>query len=191
MLGCTGYEARPQKKTTVKEAKDPRTTASSADNLLFQINCLVEHRPLTQRLGALLIQCSLGHEINCNRTALCASSKKARPTAYNCSIEIVDMLERRRVDICSLQETRWKSNGVPLIGSYKLFWNSQKTAKMEWESSYGNNWQKMYWKLLSNQLTKLRIGNQALTIFSAYAPQTDESENAKNDFWNTLSDAVR
>ncbi|ESN99348.1 hypothetical protein HELRODRAFT_162879 [Helobdella robusta] len=27
-----------------------------------------------------------------------------------CSIEIVDMLERRRVDICSLQETRLKSN---------------------------------------------------------------------------------
>ncbi|ESO01543.1 hypothetical protein HELRODRAFT_174505 [Helobdella robusta] len=44
-------------------------------------------------------------------------------------MEIVDMLERRRVDICSLQETRWKSNGVSLIGSYKLFWNGQKTVQ--------------------------------------------------------------
>ncbi|ESN94283.1 hypothetical protein HELRODRAFT_68746, partial [Helobdella robusta] len=43
--------------------------------------------------------------------------------------EIVGMLERQRVDIYSLQETRWKSNGVSLIRSYKLFWNGQKTAQ--------------------------------------------------------------
>ncbi|ESN92945.1 hypothetical protein HELRODRAFT_165086 [Helobdella robusta] len=35
------------------------------------------------------------------------------------------------------------------------------------------------------------MGKQVLTVFSAYAPQIGEYENAKNDFWNTLSDAVR
>ncbi|ESN94417.1 hypothetical protein HELRODRAFT_164256 [Helobdella robusta] len=49
------------------------------------------------------------------------------------SMEIAEMLERRRIDICCLQETRWKSNGVCHVNSdkekYKLFWNGQKTAK--------------------------------------------------------------
>ncbi|ESO02850.1 hypothetical protein HELRODRAFT_174283 [Helobdella robusta] len=43
------------------------------------------------------------------------------------------MFERTRIDICCLQETRWKSNGVCHVNSdkekYKLFWNGQKTAK--------------------------------------------------------------
>ncbi|ESO04368.1 hypothetical protein HELRODRAFT_172733 [Helobdella robusta] len=47
---------------------------------------------------------------------------------------IAEMLESRRIDICCLQEIRWKSNGVCHVNSdkekYKLFWNGQKTAKM-------------------------------------------------------------
>ncbi|ESN99426.1 hypothetical protein HELRODRAFT_162974 [Helobdella robusta] len=49
------------------------------------------------------------------------------------SMEIAEMLERRRIDISCIQETRWKSNGVCHVISdkekYKLFWNGQKTAK--------------------------------------------------------------
>ncbi|ESN92829.1 hypothetical protein HELRODRAFT_164960 [Helobdella robusta] len=49
------------------------------------------------------------------------------------SMEIAEMLERRKIDICCLQETRWKSNSVCHISSdkekYRLFWNGQKTAK--------------------------------------------------------------
>ncbi|ESO02930.1 hypothetical protein HELRODRAFT_174405 [Helobdella robusta] len=49
------------------------------------------------------------------------------------SMEMAEMLECRRIDICCLQETQWKSNGVCLVNSdkknYKLFWNGQKTAK--------------------------------------------------------------
>ncbi|ESN91079.1 hypothetical protein HELRODRAFT_182336 [Helobdella robusta] len=49
------------------------------------------------------------------------------------SMEIAEMLERRRIDICCFQEIRWKSNDVCHVNSdkekYKLFWNGQKTAK--------------------------------------------------------------
>ncbi|ESN99422.1 hypothetical protein HELRODRAFT_162970 [Helobdella robusta] len=49
------------------------------------------------------------------------------------SMEIAEMFERRRIDICCFQETRWKSNGVCHVNSdkekYKLFRNGQKTAK--------------------------------------------------------------
>ncbi|ESN95651.1 hypothetical protein HELRODRAFT_179121 [Helobdella robusta] len=48
-------------------------------------------------------------------------------------MEIAEMLERKRINICCLQEIRWKSNGVCHVNSdkekYKLFWNGQKTAK--------------------------------------------------------------
>ncbi|ESO03038.1 hypothetical protein HELRODRAFT_173904 [Helobdella robusta] len=48
-------------------------------------------------------------------------------------MEITKMIERRKIDICCLQETRWKSNGVCHVNSdkekYKLFWNGQKTAE--------------------------------------------------------------
>ncbi|ESO12154.1 hypothetical protein HELRODRAFT_158619 [Helobdella robusta] len=48
-------------------------------------------------------------------------------------MEIAEMLVRRRIDICCLQETQWKSNGVCHVNSdkekYKLFWNGQKMAK--------------------------------------------------------------
>ncbi|ESN95648.1 hypothetical protein HELRODRAFT_179118 [Helobdella robusta] len=44
-----------------------------------------------------------------------------------------EMLERRRIDIYCLQETRWKSNGVchvnPDKEKYKLFCNGHKTDK--------------------------------------------------------------
>ncbi|ESO03515.1 hypothetical protein HELRODRAFT_184272 [Helobdella robusta] len=49
------------------------------------------------------------------------------------SMEIAEMPERKRIDICCLQETRWLSNGVCHVNSdkekYKLLWNGQKTAK--------------------------------------------------------------
>ncbi|ESO00452.1 hypothetical protein HELRODRAFT_175885 [Helobdella robusta] len=35
------------------------------------------------------------------------------------SMEIAEMLERKRIDICCLQETRWKSNGVCHVNSDK------------------------------------------------------------------------
>ena len=41
--------------------------------------------------------------------------------------EVVEMLTRRRVDLCCLQETRWRQEGVRKIDGkdshYKLFWS--------------------------------------------------------------------
>ncbi|ESO00262.1 hypothetical protein HELRODRAFT_152612, partial [Helobdella robusta] len=110
-------------------------------------------------------------------------------------MEIVDMLERLRVDMCSLQETRWKSNGVSHIKSYKLFWNGQKTTQNKKgifiRESLAQNVLEVVRISSRLMLIKLRMGKQVLTVFSAYAPQTGESEDAKNEIWNTLSEAVR
>ncbi|ESO10490.1 hypothetical protein HELRODRAFT_152567, partial [Helobdella robusta] len=37
---------------------------------------------------------------------------------------------------------------------------------------------------------KLRIEKQTMIIFSAFAPQTGESEKMKNNFWTALSDTI-
>ncbi|ESN95833.1 hypothetical protein HELRODRAFT_179020 [Helobdella robusta] len=92
-------------------------------------------------------------------------------------------------------ERRWESNGVSLIESYNLFWNGQKTAQngvgIFIRESLAQNVLEVTRISLPLMLIKLRMGKQVLTVFSAYAPQTSKSEDPKNDFWNTLSGAIR
>ncbi|ESO07529.1 hypothetical protein HELRODRAFT_75758, partial [Helobdella robusta] len=105
---------------------------------------------------------------------------------------------RRGIDICCLQETRWKSNGVCHVNSdkekYKLFWNGQKKAK----NGVGIFVREplaqevLDIKRINSRLmwVKLRLEKQTMIIFSAYAPQTGESEEIKNDFWAAFSDII-
>ncbi|ESN94366.1 hypothetical protein HELRODRAFT_164197 [Helobdella robusta] len=79
--------------------------------------------------------------------------------------------------------------------NYKLFWNGQKTAQIGVGIFIRESLAQSVLEetRISSRLMliKLRMGKQILIVFSAYASQTGESEDAKNDFWNTLSDAVR
>jgi exonuclease III len=36
--------------------------------------------------------------------------------------EVADMAQRRRLDFCCLQETRWKGGSTRKLGNYKFFW---------------------------------------------------------------------
>ncbi len=46
------------------------------------------------------------------------------------SEEILEVLGRRKVDICCVQETRWKGKGVRMLGGtetrYKFFWQGHR-----------------------------------------------------------------
>ena len=35
--------------------------------------------------------------------------------------KVIDMVSRRHLDICCLQETRWSADGARVFGDYKLF----------------------------------------------------------------------
>ena len=37
--------------------------------------------------------------------------------------EVVDMVKRRGLDLCCLQESRWKGGGARGMGEYKCFWS--------------------------------------------------------------------
>ncbi|ESO04401.1 hypothetical protein HELRODRAFT_152652, partial [Helobdella robusta] len=77
---------------------------------------------------------------------------------------------------------------------YKLFRNGPKTAK----NSVGIFVREplaqevLDIKRINSRLMwiKLRIEKQTMIIFSAYAPQTGESEEMKNDFWAAFSDII-
>ncbi|ESO07544.1 hypothetical protein HELRODRAFT_152695, partial [Helobdella robusta] len=77
---------------------------------------------------------------------------------------------------------------------YKLFWNGQKTAKngvgifvREPLAQEVLDIKRINSRLM---LIKLCIEKQTMIIFSAYAPQTGESEEMKNDFWAAFSDTT-
>ena len=36
--------------------------------------------------------------------------------------EVTDMMKRRGIDVCCLQETRWPGSGEEEIGDYKCIW---------------------------------------------------------------------
>ncbi|ESN90777.1 hypothetical protein HELRODRAFT_90782, partial [Helobdella robusta] len=111
---------------------------------------------------------------------------------------IAKMLKRRRIDICCLQETRWKSNGVCHVNldkeKCKLFWNGQKTALKGVRIFVREPLAKKVLgiKRINSRLMwiKLCIEKQTMIIFSAYAPQTGKSEEMKNDFWAAFSNTI-
>ncbi|ESO04359.1 hypothetical protein HELRODRAFT_152704, partial [Helobdella robusta] len=77
---------------------------------------------------------------------------------------------------------------------YKLFWNGQKTAKngvvifvREPLAQEVLDIKRINSRLMG---IKLRIEKQTMIIFSAYAPQTGESEEMKIDFWTAFSDTI-
>ena len=40
--------------------------------------------------------------------------------------EVVNMLRRKKLDFCALQETRWNGSGAQVMEGYKFFWQGGK-----------------------------------------------------------------
>ena len=43
--------------------------------------------------------------------------------------EVLEMVSRRHLDICCLQETRWSADGARVFGDNKLFWVSSRKGQ--------------------------------------------------------------
>ena len=114
------------------------------------------------------------------------------------SHEIALMLERRKADICCVQEVRYKSNSTTTIGAggnkYKFWYSS---------SNSGANGVGI---LLSHELVenvievdrfrdrmmriKMVLGKVVYHIFSVYAPQVGRPAEEKEDFRETLEGTI-
>ena len=114
------------------------------------------------------------------------------------SREVVGMLARRGVDVCCLQEVRYKSGGCRVFGSsnekYKLWYSGNSDGEhgvgimvrddladdvIEVERS-------------DNRMMKIKmvLGRKLVQIFSIYAPQSGRSVQEKEQFWEKLEDQI-
>ena len=112
--------------------------------------------------------------------------------------EIVDMLSRRNIDICCVQEVRYKGDGARTFGvneeKYKLWYSGSR------EGLYGvgimvrqdliDNVLKI--ERFSDRLIKIRLvlGKKVFNIFSLYAPQVGRPQAEKEEFIESLEEEI-
>ena len=113
--------------------------------------------------------------------------------------EVVDMVGRRKLDICCLQETRWKGGSSRTMGKdgarYKLFWVGSENGGAGVGVLVAEKWvdSVIDVKRVSERLLVLRlaVGKVVLNIVCVYAPQAGRAAVEKEEFLAVLGDCLR
>lgn len=108
--------------------------------------------------------------------------------------EIVETLTRRKVDVCCVQEVRWRGASARLItgkdSEYKMFWIGKNTGLGGVGLLVARKWidKIIDVKRVNDRLMmiKLLIGKTVAAIVSAYAPQQGLSDTEKDTFYEEL-----
>jgi exonuclease III len=110
--------------------------------------------------------------------------------------ELVDAAIRRRVNILCVHETKWKGQKVKEVEdtSFKL-WYTGTTSGRNGVGILINMSLKDGVVDVRRQddriiLVRLVVGDSALNVISAYAPQIGLSESTKRQFWDDLDSMV-
>ncbi|KAK3547778.1 hypothetical protein QTP86_029926 [Hemibagrus guttatus] len=109
--------------------------------------------------------------------------------------ELADMMERRKVDILCVQETRWKGSKARSIGAgFKLFYYGVD-SKRNWvgvvlKEEFVRNVLEV--KSVSDRVMslKLEIEGVMLNVVSGYAPQVGCELEEKERFWSELDEVM-
>ena len=114
------------------------------------------------------------------------------------SEEVANALEKRKVKICCLQETRWKGEGAIVLVTentkYKLWWSGGEKALNGCgcmiEEEFADKVVEV--KRVSDRLMmiKLIVGKSLVNIISAYAPQVGRSQEEKDKFWDKVCELM-
>lgn len=109
--------------------------------------------------------------------------------------ELADMMERRRVDILCVQETRWKGSKARNIGGgYKLFYHGldgkRNGVGVIVKEEYARHVVEV--KRESDRLmcVKVEIEGVMINVVSGYAPQVGCELEEKEKFWNELDRVI-
>ena len=105
--------------------------------------------------------------------------------------ELVDMMDRRNVDILCLQETKWKGSKERNIeGGCKLFCNGVEGRRNRMREELVESVLEV--KRVSDRLMAmtLEVKESILNIVSAYAPKVNNNMEEKNDFWQDLDGLI-
>ena len=111
--------------------------------------------------------------------------------------EVVETMSRRRVDLCCLQETRWKTNLKLIAGKvfrYKYFGcgNDEGTRGVGILLA-GKWWEKVFEviRVSDRIILILMVVKSVMFVFvSVYAPQANLSESVKDQFYYALQSTI-
>ncbi|MCJ8730702.1 hypothetical protein PDJAM_G00187490 [Pangasius djambal] len=109
--------------------------------------------------------------------------------------ELADMMERRKVDILCVQETRRKGSKARSIGAgFKLFYygvdSKRNGVGVVLKEEFGRNVLEV--KRVSDRVMslKLEIDGVMLNVDSGYAPQVGCELEEKERFWSELDEVI-
>lgn len=113
------------------------------------------------------------------------------------SREVVEMLAKRRVDICCMHEVQYKRQECKLFGCgeecYKFWWAGEKkkagVGLLVREDLVEDVIQV---ERINARIIKMKIvvGRKVMNIFSVYVPQVGRPEEEKEAFWGVLDDVT-
>lgn len=116
------------------------------------------------------------------------------------SAEVADMLCRRKVDVCCLQEVRFKNEGVRFLQGgdktrYKLFWTGgTKGYNGVGIAVKGELVEKVVKVRRVNErlmTVDIVLENEVVTFVSDYAPQVGRPQAEKEEFYDDLGEFTR
>ncbi|KAK3519746.1 hypothetical protein QTP70_003915 [Hemibagrus guttatus] len=109
--------------------------------------------------------------------------------------ELADMMERRKVDILCVQETRWKGSKACSIGAgFKLFYygvdSKRNGVGVVLKEEFVRNVLEV--KRVSDRVMSLKLGIEGvmMNVVSDYAPQVGCELEEKERFWSELDEVM-
>ncbi|XP_047498467.1 craniofacial development protein 2-like [Penaeus chinensis] len=111
------------------------------------------------------------------------------------SREVVDLIERKRINVLCVQETKWKGKEAKEIGQgYLLFYNGDGNRRNGIGILLDSRMKEGVFEVsrVSDQLIAVKVSKEGLivNIVSAYAPQPGCEEEEKVEFWRQLGDPL-
>ena len=108
--------------------------------------------------------------------------------------EVVETLSRRKVDVCCVQETRWRGASARMVtgkeSEYKIFWVGNNKGTGGVGLMVNKKWvdKVIDVKRVNDRLMliKLMVGKRVVAVVSAYAPQQGLTEEEKDKFYEDL-----
>ena len=108
--------------------------------------------------------------------------------------EVVETLSRRKVDVCCIQETRYRGGNCRIIKGkdtrYKLYWSGNDKGTAGVGVFVAEEWIEKVFEVqrVSDRilLVKLIVGLRVVTLLSVYAPQSGLSDVDKDLFFDQL-----
>nr|XP_016493530.1 PREDICTED: craniofacial development protein 2-like [Nicotiana tabacum] len=111
------------------------------------------------------------------------------------SIELAKILQKRKVNIACIQETRWVGSKARYADGFKLLYSGRVKGKNGVGILVDRELRESVVEVrrVNDRLMaiKLVVGGSTLNVVSAYAPQAGLDEEAKRHFWEGLDEVVQ